>query len=195
MKSRMKEAVLAVAMLAATAGKSHADQIFDFSSSYVAGNVSGTMTGQVVLPFNGDGTGAATEVVIDSFPSIFVPYLGPAPVTIGPTFAPTWDNPGNTFTVASGNIVSSSTFTVWFSPAAYVGDMRFELNGLYDTELNDGGTLPGNWPGVDYYYGTLNYQSTPEPATLTLLASGILAIGGFGLYRRRRKTSGSSTAC
>jgi hypothetical protein len=29
-------------------------------------------------------------------------------------------------------------------------------------------------------------QSTPEPATLTLLVSGFLTAGGFGLYRRRR---------
>jgi hypothetical protein len=28
--------------------------------------------------------------------------------------------------------------------------------------------------------------ATPEPATITLLASGFFAIGGFGLVRRRR---------
>jgi hypothetical protein len=33
--------------------------------------------------------------------------------------------------------------------------------------------------------------TTPEPATLTLLASGICAIGGFGLYPRRRAKIGS----
>jgi hypothetical protein len=30
---------------------------------------------------------------------------------------------------------------------------------------------------------------TPEPATLTLLVSGFLAIGGFGIVRRRRGTA------
>lgn len=36
---------------------------------------------------------------------------------------------------------------------------------------------------------------TPEPATLTLLASGLFAAGGFGLYRRRRAAAESSLAC
>lgn len=33
--------------------------------------------------------------------------------------------------------------------------------------------------------------ATPEPATVTLLASGVLAFGGFGLHRRRRTPVGS----
>jgi len=37
---------------------------------------------------------------------------------------------------------------------------------------------------------------TPEPASVTLLVSGFLAFGGFGLYRRRRGRAPESTpAC
>ena len=39
-------------------------------------------------------------------------------------------------------------------------------------------------------------QPTPEPATITMLVSGYFAIGGFGLYRRRRRrASESSPVC
>jgi hypothetical protein len=37
--------------------------------------------------------------------------------------------------------------------------------------------------------GELNPVSTPEPASITLMASSCLAFGGFGLYRRRRGRS------
>jgi hypothetical protein len=41
----------------------------------------------------------------------------------------------------------------------------------------------------------LTPSSAPEPASLTLLAAGFVAIGGFGLYRRRPEAAGSSQAC
>ena len=37
--------------------------------------------------------------------------------------------------------------------------------------------------------------ATPEPATTTLLGTGLVAFGGFGLYRRRRGTSRTTPAC
>jgi len=43
---------------------------------------------------------------------------------------------------------------------------------------------------VDYTGGNV-----PEPATITLLASGLFAVGGFGFYRRHRGASGSTLAC
>jgi|HubBroStandDraft_6_1064221.scaffolds.fasta_scaffold146824_2 hypothetical protein len=39
--------------------------------------------------------------------------------------------------------------------------------------------------------GTINYNvaaSTPEPASITLLVSGVFAVGGFGFYRRRPRS-------
>lgn len=43
--------------------------------------------------------------------------------------------------------------------------------------------------------GQASPAATPEPATITLLASGFFAAGGFGVYRRRRGRAESSPAC
>ena len=44
--------------------------------------------------------------------------------------------------------------------------------------------------------GTFQLTAVPELASITLLASGFLAFGGFGLYRRRRgRAAESSLAC
>jgi hypothetical protein len=46
--------------------------------------------------------------------------------------------------------------------------------------------------GADQVYlssGELDPVNTPEPATLTMLASGFVALGGFGFSRRRRRAS------
>jgi hypothetical protein len=45
---------------------------------------------------------------------------------------------------------------------------------------------------IDLTSGDLTAVSAPEPASITLLASGILAAGGFHFVRRRRKASESS---
>ena len=61
----------------ASAGPVHASQIFDFSITNTFGNVPGTVTGQVILPFNGDGTGPATNAIIDTLPPGFHVFAPP----------------------------------------------------------------------------------------------------------------------
>jgi hypothetical protein len=55
--------------------------------------------------------------------------------------------------------------------------------------LNGNATLLGN-TGGSYFYTDLAIaplqQATPEPATVALLASGLLAVGGCHIARRRR---------
>jgi hypothetical protein len=48
-------------------------------------------------------------------------------------------------------------------------------------------TAGGNIPlgGTDPWLIATAAEATPEPAPITLLASGFFAIGGFGIYRRR----------
>ena len=84
MKRTMKLGMLAVVLLAAMAGRAQAgSQIFDFSFTTDAttppGWITGTVTGEIVLP-SGDGSGlAGTLVSIDTIPSgmtnIFSRYL------------------------------------------------------------------------------------------------------------------------
>jgi hypothetical protein len=58
--------------------------------------------------------------------------------------------------------------------------------------LNGAATLVGN-TGGSYFYTDLAIaplqQSTPEPASITLLCTGFLAVGGIGLRRRKTKPS------
>lgn len=74
----VKLVVLAVLLLAAAATQSLADQIWDFSISNTEGNTPGTVTGEIVLPFTGNGTGSASQVFIDTLPAGF-PSPGPLP--------------------------------------------------------------------------------------------------------------------
>jgi len=71
-----------------------------------------------------------------------------------------------------------------------------EYNGTTGAFLTDF-VAPGN--GLSTPYGMLfdpSPNATPEPATLTLLASGLSAAGGFLFVRRRRgKAAGSGSEC
>ena len=74
MKRTMKLGMLAVVLLAAMAGRTQAgSQIFDFSFTTDAttppGWITGTVKGEIELPFSGDGSGPATLVSIDTIPS------------------------------------------------------------------------------------------------------------------------------
>lgn len=51
--------------------------------------------------------------------------------------------------------------------------------------------LPPATPNDPWLIATAS--PTPEPTTITMLVSGFLAIGGFGLFRRRRRGASEST--
>src|SRR5208337_3696765 len=105
MKRMMKLGMLAVVLLAAMAGRTQAgSQIFDFSFTTDAttppGWITGTVTGEIVLPFSGDGSGPATLVSIGTIPSGMTNIYGTLPIN-----ATAWDTQVvNTFTVFGGMI-------------------------------------------------------------------------------------------
>jgi hypothetical protein len=187
MKRSVLLGVLAVAVAVCMPCQSQADQILDFSFTNTIGNVNGTVTGEIDLSFTGDGTGAASHVFVDSIPAGF-PSIGTLPLDF---LSPAVD-PGvafNTFTV-SGGAVTSANFGV-YTDDGYYPSVQLFLSPKY---------------GYNYYLyddvnGALVYASgasftpassaTPEPAALTLLGTGLFAVGGFGLWRRRRATTAS----
>lgn len=198
MMRAVKLILLVVLMLAAAERETRASQIFDYSftgdSGY--GGVAGTITGEIILPFTGNGTGAATEVTANGYPANF------AAVADSPVNAVTWNQPSvylNSFTVTNGHLTAAQ-FQAQNEPAPTVP---------YDTVI---ATLSINTilPYLDdqdyfldfaeYVEGTPTFtfqpNASPEPVSITLLASGFLAVGAFRLVRRRPGlTAGSRPAC
>jgi hypothetical protein len=191
----MNLGLLAVAILTAMAGQTQADQIFNFSftNNPGFGNVAGTVTGQIDLSFNGDGTGAASQVTIDAAPTglLSLPF---ETLTASSTVI------DNAFTVSGGR-VTSAEFQVndGINPVnqSSLGielalNNNFGVNLLYIDPPN---TAPeafvlANNAGLS----GANIVATPAPPTIVLLASGTLAAGGFRFCRRRRGTAGSRPA-
>ena len=132
-----------------------------------------------------------------------VPVLGPPPLSDG--IAPSSGNPSLLTEIGAlytGSPQSSSIGLVFDTtdltaggiidllsrpPKAVRNKNNFPPPPGYVDSIGDPSNLD---PG-----GFLTPTSTPEPASLTLLVSGFFAIGGFGLYRRRRgRASDSSPA-
>ena len=68
-------------------------------------------------------------------------------------------------------------------------DSYFASNGTTLWETAGGDIQLG---GTDPWLIATAAQAAPEPGPLTLLASGFLAIAGFGIYRRQRRATGPS---
>jgi hypothetical protein len=180
----MKLGMLSVVVLAAMAGKTRADQIFDFSFTNTLGNVAGTITGEVILPSGPNYTGPATGVLITSIPPALNVILA------DPNDATTWSGQYyNTFVETAGAITSVNFDAFDLSPYPAQLFLRYGLVAYPD----DSTVLFANY-GELYVQGPPTFvaqsSSTPEPATITLLASAF-AVGGLGLCRRRRATTAS----
>src|SRR5271157_3015172 len=108
MKRTMKLGMLAVVLLAAMAGRTQAgSQSFDFSfttdPTTPPGWITGTVKGEIELPFSGDGSGPATLVSIDTIPSGMTNIYGTLPIN-----ATAWNiQVVNTFTVSGGTVTSA----------------------------------------------------------------------------------------
>jgi hypothetical protein len=66
----------------------------------------------------------------------------------------------------------------------------YQYPGWYDFPATNFSLLTGGQPNDDWTIAEIQQTSTQEPASITLLVSGFLTAGGFGLVRRRR---GSAT--
>jgi hypothetical protein len=139
-----------------------------------------TVTGGVGAPFTSSSTDAGTSVTI----------IGEVDISAGSISIPTPH-----FTDSIG--------VLQFNDGSGA-DLGYGLtNTGIATTLNWSAAGPGGTGGSDIFWDVgpfvvpsegiplpwvvADAQSTPEPTTITLLASGFLAFGGFGLVRRRRR--------
>ena len=172
-----------------------ADIIDTFSFSGTL-DVAGTITGTIDLPFvnpGGSGTGAASSIVITSFPSGLGTFSAGLTVT-------NWAlQEVNTFTVSSGTITSfdffalsdvttsanlfclNSTTTVTPAPSVYA--CPADLNLLESSQIVYTQNLLGA-SGVTFSPAS----SAPEPASIWLGESGLGCCVLLALRRRFPKT-------
>jgi PEP-CTERM motif len=174
-----KSLVPAVLMLAAASGPLRAEQIFDFSFTNTIGNVAGTVTGEIVLPFDGDGSGAASDVLIQSFPP------GLSSVGMPPIDASRWTyQEVNEFTVYSGQVTGASEFYAYTS-TSYPSSV-IELTPTTSYLAYGAGPLSHGSNNEVYADATSFIPApAPEPSSLMLLVAGLLVIGRRRVRSRR----------
>lgn len=181
--SRVLIAVAAVALLSVPV---MADT-FTFTFTNATGNVSGTVSGIIILPTAGGNYFGKGTVEITSYPSVFNTWLGG-----GPVVASNWNYPyANYFQETNGNL-SWGYFQAREDP--YSNPPFAQIVGFTELYFD---TYPGDPPysELDHYdqptaahpNGVATYventaptfaNAVPEPATLTLFGSGLLALAG-----------------
>jgi hypothetical protein len=151
---------------------------FDFSFTNTIGDVSGTVSGEII-GLTDNSTGSASEVVIDSFPSGLDSIFGSNPI------ATSWDQQDeNTFTVSGGQVVAGG-----FWAQQTVNNFQQGAQLYVD---GDGG--PYNFLNLDgtdglYVWGNDGFAaanivpagpSVPDAgATLPLMVVALLGVGTF----------------
>jgi hypothetical protein len=163
------------------AGQANADD-FSFSFTNDIGNVAGTVTGEI-LGLTDNSTGAATDVIIESYPSalnadLFTSYTAPIDLFADPWFS----TDANTFTETDGQITAADF-------GVDDGDFDFVTLG---TGCNIGsfcGNGFGNWETSSAVEGsTISFtqlgSSTPEPSTLGLMLAGFVALTARRVRRK-----------
>ena len=187
--SRVLIAVAAVALLSVPA---MADT-FTFTFTNATGNVSGTVSGIIILPTTGGSYFGKGTVELTSYPSVFDTWLG-----TGPVVASNWNYPyANYFQETNGNLswgYFDATEDPYSNPPfallvgltelyfdTYPGDPPYSLLDHYDqpTAAHPGGVITY----VENKTAPSFANAVPEPATLTLFGGGLLALAG----RLRRK--------
>jgi hypothetical protein len=191
-------AVLALLAFAATASSSKADTVFTVNGTFANANGFGggtdSLTGTVTIDTT-LGTATAWDVNV-GLSSGLSSFFGTPTLTF---------DSGPTTTLLSSAVELSG---------APVGGLDAQLNlflpvstlvGYSGGSLLNSSTGPPTSqlvpPGGEGSYASLEAGTltapitTPAPATFTLLATGFLAFGGYGLFRRRRGTAETPPVC
>ena len=164
---------LALAASSATAAT------YTFSFDNVGGTVAGTVSGTIELA-DGDGTFAATSVIVDT-----------APAALGYTLSLDFLDPangyttdfGNSFTVVGGQITDATFGRVNSTEGLFLSNDQLPD---FQTWLNTVGSANQGIGVADFASTTLTFgtlAAVPLPASLPLLLAGL---GGFGLMSRRK---------
>ena len=148
---------------------------FNFSFGNVEGPVNGTVQGTLTLP-DGDGTNAATSLIVTSAPSA-LGYTLPFDVLANFT-----NVAANSFTVSGGVITASSFLALNSTEALSLNFSPGNFGSLF-TLLGAVNAFSGV---VDVNSTTLTYSPVPEPATVL----GLLSVAGVGLLCKGRKMEG-----
>ncbi|MDB9426128.1 PEP-CTERM sorting domain-containing protein [Microcystis aeruginosa CS-564/01] len=152
---------------------------FNFSFSNVTGPVSGTVQGTLTLP-DGDGTKAATSVIVTSAPAALGYTL---PFNVLANFTAVF---GNSFTV-SGGVITASSFAAQDNPFSSGLSLNF-LPGTFGNTFSIAGSASVFIGVVDKNSTTLTYSPVPVPEPATVL--GLLSVAGVGLLCKGRKLEG-----
>jgi hypothetical protein len=139
--------------------------------------VAGTVTGEIFWLTNDNTPGAASQVIVNSYPAGLPDpsNLGPAPIDVT-----AWgDQIANQFTESNGLLTSADFDALSGSPEE--GDLLLNLadNFTGDTfSLNAQYLVPsGVGSNVAAYTPVTAIVPTPEPASAFLLAGVLLAVG------------------
>jgi hypothetical protein len=172
---------LMISGIVLAAGPASADD-FSFSFTNDIGNVVGTVTGEI-LGLTDNSTGAATDVIIESFPSALSADLNSSYTAPIDLFAFPWfSTASDTFTETDGEITAADF-------GVDDGDYDFVTLGTgcnYGTFCGNGF---GNWGSDNATEGsTISFSqlgsSTPEPSTLGLMLAGFVALTARRVRRK-----------
>jgi hypothetical protein len=183
---RMWKRLLALLALIMLLGpqSAKADVIYNFSVNLSSGTAPGTVTGTIDLPFvspGGSGSGAASSVVLTSFPA----GIG----TLSSNTVTSWAHQlADAFTVTSGAVTS------YYFAADTSGNSSadfFQMNNTSNTTIDGSWLVLPNEAALDHtssnfaytFSPVITFTPVPEPSSLLLLGPVVGAI--FALRLRK----------